>query len=165
MNGYKAAFSKQSNSSQYGAMYSQVFDHAGLINNKVSSANIAYLNLRFGDAEKDGIIGWSMGSDTAAKFLLQTDKKNFGFVVLDGGVILSVDEIRTIASKTKKLTIIYHQKDVMSSGILGVSRPRNYESLSKEELAKYKALEKELPNFKLVPSNTGHIPSPDLVFP
>lgn len=166
MNGYKAAFSKQTNSSQYGMMYSKVFDHAGFItNHKVTSANITYLNLRFGDAEKDGIIGWSMGSDTAAKFLLQTDKK-FGFVVLDCGVMLSIDEIKAIAAKVKKLTIIYHQHDKMSSGLPGgISGPRNYEILSSEEFAKYKELEKELPNFSLRASDTGHHPAPEIAYP
>jgi len=149
---------------QFGLINGKLFDHSGGLSNKVNPKNIDYLHSRFSDWEKDAIIGWSMGADTAAQYLLETDKSDFSLVILDGGVILTPEQIREISGKTEKLIIAYHTQDQLGSGIAGISWPRNYDWLGIDVLKMYKELEKELGNFKLIAIENQHSPVPDELF-
>ena len=158
MNGYIRAFWGTSNRQDYGRLTFPVFDHlGGPLNNRVNPENVGFLNGSFGDQNPDGIVGWSMGADTAAQFLLQTEKSDFGFIVLDGGLPLSTDEIRNIANKTDSLTIIFHENDLLGK--------RDYGNLGAKALQEYVDLASELDNFSFIGVPRGHHPAPEAAFP
>jgi RHS repeat-associated protein len=151
----------------YGYPGHETYDHDGFFSDTVSRENVDKLATKFGDFKKDGIYGWSMGGETAAQYLLETEKDDFGLVVIDGARLLTPDQIREIATKTDQLIIIYHLQDEMGGewykpgSLFG---PRNYETLPEDDFNEFTSLEEELDNLTIIAHDSNHTVVPEIIF-
>jgi hypothetical protein len=82
---------------------------------------VQYLNnYNWIESDNKNLVGFSVGADAVANYLIQTSENNFNIVVIDAAKVkfLTQEIVTEIAKKCNKLIIIIHEKDYMDGNVI-----------------------------------------------
>ncbi len=102
------------------------YNHSGWLGQDNKSALNKVKQIPWENYGKKIIVGWSVGGDTTAQFLQKYKPKNFDdlfeLAIIEGANVhayLRPDQILDISTKTKRLLLITHNKDLLNNPLFG----------------------------------------------